>query len=202
MKNAFGISVVGSMKPILKDLDRVQRQCVPAATVAALNKTAKHVQTQAKKEIASLIGVPQKTIAKKLPIAKAKRSRLDAVVYFKHTPINPWLVSAARARRMAREAGGWALKPGHVSHPYVRRGSRHGSDWVRQGGNDRGGNTFPKGLVLRRKGAERYPTEAVGIAMDGAFAVILRHVYGSEPFFSRTFEHELQFRIDRRLGGE
>lgn len=198
MKNALSIDVRGSMRPILMDLDRVAQTCVPPATVSALNKTARHVVVLAKREIAASIGVPQKAIAKKLAIGKASRRKLNAAVFLKHRPINPWYVSAARARKEAKAAGGWALKPGHVSKPQSRRGAKWWQMGARQGGNERGGNTFPKGLVLKRKGIKRYPTQSVGIPIPGAGAIVRKHVNGSGAFFSRTFAHELQYRIDKK----
>ena len=188
MKGVITVSVTGSMRPVLKDLETVQKRYVPAATVSALNKTAKHVVVQVKKELAPQLKVPQKAIAKKLFIGKASRRRLDAALFLKPSPLNPWTAGPARARRAAREAGGWALKPGHKS-PLLR--------WH---GTLRGGETFPTGLVLRRQGTERYPTEKVGLQLTGAHAMIMRHIQASEPFFAKTFSHELQYRIDRAKG--
>lgn len=188
MKGAIEVSVIGSMRPILEDLKQVHSRHVPSATVSALNKTAKHVVVAVKKELAPRLKVPQKAIAKKLFIGKARRQRLDAALFLKPSPLNPWLAGATRARRAAREAGGWALKPGHKSP--LRR-------W---GGAVRGGESFPHGLVLKRQGTERYPTEKVGIPLTGAHGMILRHMQASEPFFAKTFAHELQYRIDRAKG--
>jgi hypothetical protein len=186
MKNALSIDVRGSMRPILVDLDRVAQTCVPAATVSALNKTAKHVQVLARREIAATFKVPQKTISKKLSIGKAKKSRMNAVLYLKHRPINPWLVSAARARKEAAAQKGWALKPGWVTFKRRYHGKTHGP------------SSFPAGIVLKRRGRERWPLDAVGIPMEGAGAIVQKHVRGSEAFFSKTFAHELQYRIDKK----
>lgn len=203
MKGAINVSVEGSMRAIIEDLERIHRQHVPDATVRALNRTAKHVQSMVKKELSAQLKVPQKVAATRLPIAKASRRRLDAVLYLKHRPMNPWIAGATKARALAAEAGGWALPPGHHSKPQsvIKPRSEAGKlrriSWIRQGGYDRGGNTFPKGIVLRRKGKERYPTESVGMPLTGVYGMILRHIQASEPFFARTFERELQFRIDR-----
>lgn len=206
MKGAINVSVEGSMRTIIEDLERIHRQHVPDATVRALNRTAKHVQSLVKKELSAQLKIPQKVAATRLPIARASRRRLDAVLYLKHRPMNPWIAGARKAKAVAAEAGGWALPPGHRSRPQsvIKPRSAAGKlrrvQWTRQGGYDRGGNTFPKGIVLQRKGKERYPTESVGMPLTGVHGMILRHLQASEPFFAKAFAHELQYRIDRSKG--
>lgn len=193
--------VRGDMRPILEDLDKVELQIVPVATVTALNNTGKHLVSVGKKEIAAAAGVPQKVIysggkspRRKLALGKASRRRMSVPIYLKTKPLNPYSVSPARAKKEAKAAGGWLLPPGHVSKKTT--GKAKGIVGTRT--VKRGGNTFPRGLVLKRKGDARYPTQAVSIPLTGAAGIMQRLTNGSGPYFSKEFDRQMKRRLAMR----
>lgn len=213
MKGVITVSVTGSMRPVIDELEKVQRQHVPAAAVRALNRTSTRVRTAATKELAAQLNIPVKLMKPRLPIAKASRRRLDSVVYLKHIPINPMLVSRQRGREQAKKIGGFTVGPGESGSIWVitaGRSFKRRTD-ISFSKRTKSGQTFPKLMVFKRQGKKRLPlwgphdqkapdpSPGLKVWPKGE-AVVTRHIAQSREFFTRTFERDLQFRIDRERG--
>ena len=108
------IDVKVDIKEVTRELNRLQRSVIPAATKAALNKTASQVSTVAKRDIAKTVGLPQKTIAPSFKVFKSSIQSLRATVEASGKALNLIRFKAKQTRRgvTAKAWGKRKLYPG------------------------------------------------------------------------------------------
>jgi len=97
-----------------RELNRLQRKAIPAATKGALNKTATQVRTVVKRDIAKTVGLPQKTIAPSFKIFKSSTQSLRATVQASGKALNLIRFKAKQTRKgvAAKAWGKRKLYPG------------------------------------------------------------------------------------------
>lgn len=217
----FVVSIHGDLQAIRSHLGDLEQNLVPAATVSALNRTAKHILSESAKELAEQLSVPQKHVRGRLAFGKASRKRQSIARYLKHKPINPGAISRTAAKRRAKLINGFVVDPGVGATMAARQGrTKDGKSkvsWVavRKSGSvhrftaQRGRKIFPVAMVFKRKGKKRLPLwgpsdykapdPSPGLKMFPAGARILeRRAKDSRAFFAKQFDHELKYRLMRR----
>lgn len=188
----ISLDIRGDVKDIIRDLDHVERKIVPAATVSALNKTGTRIMTRARKRIAKAaklddqyqIAIPLKLLKKKLAMGKANKRRRSVALYVKNKPINAARLNMSGTKKGVKVKG--KLFPGTWGF---------GPGWV-----TKKGKRFPKGIVLRRQGKARYPTEALHIRIwpqgNQIMTSIIKRM--GRAAFRRLFRHEVSRRLDKK----
>ena len=177
------VSVIGDMKAVLKDLTVLEKKTVPAATVAALNKTAKKVRTDGTREIAAQLQVKAKNIRRRIRTRRASRRYQVTTIRFLKAPISAVdeMTAGARQKGLERPGKRSGIKAGKHKFPH---------SFV---GTGPGGNVH----VFERVSKVRLPIEKRVISIEGAEEVLNKHVRRSGVHFRKLFEHELRWRIKK-----
>jgi hypothetical protein len=163
-----------------KFLQDTEKNVIPAATAAALNRAVQRTGTQTTRDVSSALRVPQKYIRARIRFGnrdRATRSRLDAKLYMVTRPLP---VSAfgkpVRTKKGARVRG--MVYPG--SFPA----------------------TMPKGHVgaYRRKSQSRFPLEEITRPikedLDRTASSNMDKI--GVPEFEKRLQHEIRIRLKSR----
>lgn len=184
MRGALTFDVRSNMKDVIRDL-REHPKIVEKAAISALNRIGQRAVTEARRALASEFSVTQKAFSRRISLARARRGMVSVAIYLRYKPLNP--ASFGRPRKTSKGVkvgrhnfdGAWPLPPGHVSQ--------------------KSGTTFPKGIVLQRKGKSRYPTRMASIEIWPNAGEIVRQTSArvSSQEFEKRFRHEYEWRIGR-----
>ena len=171
----LSVSFKGDVKHIIKDLDKVQRQVVPLATAAALNKVVNKARTQVVKKVSAAKQIrPQRLIKERTYIKKATAR--------KQTAILNTLTAGVLVEKMNWRATKAGVKAGQHAFPHGFKATI-------------AGNQRP----MQRKGSQRLPIQKINIPIAADVDRIARAEQrngGRE--FTKQFNHELQFRLRRK----
>lgn len=171
-------TVKGSMKEITRDLTRVQRKVVPAATVSALNKTAVTVRKSSTQDISRTKAItPQRLIRDRLRLVRASRRNLAALILARLTG-----VAAGKLGTPRQQAKGARVKRHFFPGAFVA--------------------TMPSGYkgIFQRRGTKRLPIEEKVIPLQPeADKIIRKHVNTTgAAAWVKNFQRELKWRLDKR----
>lgn len=96
---SFDIDVRMDVKNLTNWLDRLERQAIPRATTAAINKTATNAKATAAKTLSKEMGLTQKVVRKYVDIRKAYRGTEFAVLTFRRAKSNLIRFGARQTKR-------------------------------------------------------------------------------------------------------
>lgn len=144
------ISVTFDVKKVTRQLNRIERKLIPKATVTALNRTAKNVESTAIKEIAKETGIKRKAVKKQIKIFRAGKARLIAIVKAsgRATNLIEFITSAKTNTKAFRKKVGVIAKAWGKKKEY--RGTFIGT-----------GKSSGKFLVYARTSKSREPIKAI-----------------------------------------
>lgn len=188
------LDVRGDTRRMIRDLDRIQRQIVPAATASALNKTATEVKNEGARAVAADRMVPVREAKRKIvfprsfrAVAKASRRVLAAQLVFYMRPVKAIRLLTTKSlvkqlyKRRGKYAGG--IRAGKHYFPGA---------FIAEGRNE-------QAHVFRRRGAPRLPLDVMEVPLEPARGVMDRTVARlGGKVFRKKFEAELQFRLGTR----
>lgn len=172
------------VKYLARKLSDISQNAVTKADYAALKKTAARIKTQAVREVAAEVNIPQKHIRKRMFIrVKINRNHRQGRItgYRRDIP----LIRLGTAQVALNQGGGGKiLKIGSKSYPgaFVNRIRKTG-DWQ----------------VMQRIGKKRYPVKVLKIdiarAVDRSLPRKSRQLMSSE--YPKLLKHELNYRLSR-----
>lgn len=188
-------SLKSDVKAVTRDLGIVGKRIVPGVTVSTLNQVSKRtIEAPATKATASSTSIPL------------------GLVRFKHTSEGV----RTKRRRIIRSGARrgkesvewrWASKsgePGSISlasfprRRQTRRGVRAGTHFV-SGGFINNSKRTGRPIVMKRKGASRYPVDVQRVDItNAADAAFTRRVAASGQAFRKEFERRLSVKLERR----
>lgn len=194
------ISIKHTLDKAIKSLDRLQRELIPAATAAALNRTAATVRTEATRDIAQRTGLKVSYIREKLSIVKATRLGLTAIVKANRKGINliefvdPGKRNTTSFRK--RDKQGAFKSKGVTAKAWGRRTEYKGT-FI---GTGKGSG---KALVFARTGSGRNAKLKTihGPSIPQTFInkVVVQHMKEViEREFGKNFSHELKWRMEKQ----
>lgn len=169
------------IKAVTRYLDKTQRKVVPAATVSALNKTAKNAQTDTVRALAAKYRVPQKLLrgvrgkGARVRTIKANRRTLTAWISAKVQAIKAARVGKPRQTKTGAKAGQHTYPGGFVA-------------------------TMPSGHtgIFKRKGGSRLPIAEQVIKMPDGESIAQRNTAKrARVSFPKHFLHEIKWRLSR-----
>lgn len=177
--------VRGSTAAIIADLDRLQREKVPAATVRALNKAAIAVRAEAVRQVRGQRALSATVIRNAIGISKATKSNPTAIVAASGRPIPLREYAANQTRRgvtvRVTPAGGRKLIFVNGNHAFTI-GRFGGHVYVREG---------KKRLPIRKLYGPSIPTAMVKDAVMAALDKV-----GHEAWPKR-FTEELRYELSK-----
>jgi hypothetical protein len=209
MARGIAFSVSGNAKAVIADMQKLPDKVTNAAIANALTRAGKTTRAKATPEISAAVGVPANVVRKRITVAKASqytgKAYLNAAVYLRTKPISAASLKPKASKRGGVKAGkrkfadAWYLPPGHSSGQ--RSGKAKGLLGITRKVS-RGGKSFPKGIVLRRKGSESYPTEAVTVPiLEAADPILRRALDNAGPDFVKQLESQLERRLKAKGNG-
>lgn len=131
------ISVTVDIKGALRYLERIERDVVPRAAAAAINRTANSTAVEVSRQIARETGIPVREVRQRIKVRRASKDNLTA--YVTAYPYSP-NVKRFNARQ---------TDPGVVASPWRRRRLFPGTF------------TMPSGAVVKRTGKARFPIRGI-----------------------------------------
>lgn len=173
------LDVKGDMKAITRDLRKVERSIVPAATVSALNKTARQVRTASTREISRTKAItPQRLVRDRLQFVRATRRFLVAAIVARLHGI-----AAAKLGIPRQSATGASVKRHTFPGAFVA---------VMPSSGHRG--------IFKRVGKQRLPIREQRVSLQPeASDIVERHVRTTGAVaWVKNFERELAWRLSRK----
>lgn len=163
------------IEAVTRYLTTAQRSVVPAATVAALNKTADRAKTDTVRALAAKYRVPAKVVRGRVKRLKANRRTLTAWISAKVQAIKAVRVGKPRQQKKGARAGKHFFTGGFVA-------------------------TMKSGHVgiYKRKDTARLPIAEQVIKMPDGESIASRNTHKrARTTFPQLFLHELRWRLSR-----
>jgi hypothetical protein len=193
------IDVRHDIERMTRSLTKLQQEVVPDAIARSMNRTVTHVKAHASSIISAETGL-KVTLVKKFMLVPWKSTRTRLNVRLKATKREANLIEFVNARNKNTETFKQKLKGGAYKYAGVtakawRVNKTYKGTFIQHGTGSR------KLVVIARRGAARYPLKNItGPSIAGTFArnyIKQSAITVGTIFFVRTFEHDLQYRLNK-----
>lgn len=134
----IGLDVKADIKKVERQLDATKRKHIPKATSRAINKAITKTRTEARRDVAKQMNIPQKRIKDSFSLKKASPTQLIATLFGRGNPIKLIYFNGTRQFKKGVKSAAYGVKRLYEGTFIATVGAGH------------------KG-VFRRKGDDRLP---------------------------------------------